>query len=198
MNLIFRGEEAAARRRSVFVFVLICVPMLSIAAVELPVEKRVRNIGGYCTWASLDTLARVNDIEELAGVMEYRRQQKACQPDPGYDDEIEAELQSRGVRYELRRQWSYETDLLERYAEAYGVAVSLVRGNPWSLGAHTIVVTRFTDEIVEFYDSSRPVDQNQRPKIWQCGRQWFDQWWLGSSVVVLPESADSEMIVTSG
>jgi hypothetical protein len=130
--------------------------------------------------------------------MEQRRQLKACEPDPGYDEAIEAELESRGVRYELRRQWTYETDLLERYAERYGVAVSLMHGNPCSNGAHTIVVTRFTDEIVEFYDSSRPLDQHKRPKIWQCGREWFGQWWLGSSVVVLPDSAESDMMLRSG
>jgi hypothetical protein len=172
-----------------------------LGAIELPVSVRVHNIGGYCTWASLDTLARANGIEQLKGVMERRRQQKASEPDPGYDEVIEAELQSCGVRYELRQQWSYETDLLEQYAETYGVAVSLMNGNPWSIGCHTIVVTKFTDEIVEFYDSSRPMDEKKQPKIWRCGREWFNQWWIGSSVVVLPGSPDtvaSDMIMTSG
>jgi hypothetical protein len=156
---------------------------------DLPVSARVENVGGYCTWASLDTLARANGVEQLRGVMEHRRQQNSCQPDPGYDDTIEAELQSRGVRYEMRKQWSFETDLLEQFAGKHGVAVSLVDGNPWSIGCHTIVVTKFTEEIVEFYDSSRPVDTNKKPKIWRCAREWFNTWWLGSSLVVLPDEA---------
>ena len=196
MTNVQKYSWSAAGRGGSFLLVLVAYGLAG--AIELPVDKRVQNIGGYCTWASLDTLARVNGIEQLQGVMEHRRKQKCCQPDPGYDEEIETELKARGVRYELRRQWSYETDLLEQYAESYGVAVSLMNGNPWSIGAHTIVVTRFTAEVVEFYDSSRPLDQNKQPKIWQCGREWFDQWWLGCSVVVLPGTADSEMMVSSG
>jgi hypothetical protein len=49
-------------------------------------------------------------------------------------------------------------------------------------------VTRFDEEVVEFYDSSKPVGPDKRPKIWRCGRAWFDRWWIGSSVVVFPGS----------
>ena len=164
------------------------------AAVELPVEARVANVGGYCTWACLDTLARANGVAPLCGVMGDRRQKKAAEEnpeiDPGYDEQIEAELQARGVRYELRPQWSFERDLLEQYAACYGVAVSLMSGNPWSIGCHTIVVTRYDEDWVEFYDSSKPVDKDKRPKIGAVGRAWFDEWWLGSSVVVFPEGAE--------
>jgi hypothetical protein len=157
-------------------------------ALDLSLEARVKNIGGYCTWACLDTLARANGIGKLRGVFDDRRERAHAAADPGYDDEIELELQSRGVRYELRPQWSFKRDLLERYAYGYGVAVSLMAGNPWSIGCHTIVVTRFDEDWVEFYDSSKPVDQEKKPKIWRCGRGWFDQWWLGSSVVVFPDN----------
>ena len=157
-------------------------------SLELPVDARVKNVDGYCTWACLDTLARANGIVPLRGVFKDRRERSQDAPaDPGYDDEIEWELTCRGVRFEMRPQWSYERDLLEQYAQCYGVAVSLMAGNPWSVGCHTIVVTRYDEEWVEFYDSSKPLDKDKRPKIWRCGRGWFDQWWLGSSVVVFPE-----------
>jgi hypothetical protein len=195
MKRTFIFKSAAARRlvlASQFIISLaLFTTVVPVNGLELPVAARVRNIGGYCTWASLDTLARANGIEQLRGVMEQRREQNSYQPDPGYDETIEAELQARGVRYEMRRQWSFETDLLSQYAEKHGVAVSLIHGNPWSIGCHTIVVTKFTEEVVEFYDSSRPVDTDQQPKIWRCGREWFNTWWLGCSVVVLPE--DSSM-----
>src|SRR5688572_22592041 len=121
MSTFYHPYAVAGARNSVAVLLVFSVAALQVQAVELPVAVRVLNIGGYCTWASLDTLARANGIDQLKGVMEHRRQQKSCLPDPGYDEEIEAELQSRGVRYEMRQQWSYETDLLERYAESYGV-----------------------------------------------------------------------------
>jgi hypothetical protein len=163
------------------------------AAKDLPVAARVNNVGSYCTWASLDTLARANGIPQLCGVMEERRKQNESQPDPGYDEKIEEELKSRGVRYELRAQWSFDRELLEKYAERYGVAVSLMSGNPWSIGCHTIVVTHYDEVWVEFYDSSKPVDAQKQPKIWRCGRAWFDQWWLGSSVVVFPGGGARDM-----
>jgi hypothetical protein len=191
MKRTFITKSAAACRLARYLLISLTVMATALPArgLELPVSARVQNIGGYCTWASLDTLARANGIEQLRGVMEQRREQNSCQPDPGYDETIEAELQARGVRYEMRKQWSFETDLLEQYAEKHGVAVSLIHGNPWSIGCHTIVVTKFTDESVEFYDSSRPVDTDQKPKIWRCGREWFNQWWLGCSVVVFPDDS---------
>jgi hypothetical protein len=191
----FRAACAGARR---FAFVALSLSLglgwtTHAAAFDLPIEARVQNVGSYCTWASLDTLARANGIPKLCGVMEERRQQNESQPDPGYDEKIEEELKSRGVRYALRGQWSFERDLLEQYAATYGVAVSLMAGNPWSIGCHTIVITHYDEQTVEFYDSSKPVDSDQRPKIWRCGRGWFDQWWLGSSVVVFPNDATMEM-----
>ena len=167
------------------------------SAIDIPVEARVRNIGGYCTWASLDTLARANGIEQLQGIMEARRATKRTIADPGYDNVIEAELQARGVRYQLRRQLSFERDLLEQYANSHGVAVSLKAGNPWSIGCHTIVVTWYDETTVEFYDSSKPVDSSQQPKVWSCGRGWFDAWWLGSSVVILPEDGSEQQVAAA-
>jgi hypothetical protein len=192
-NWHFRAAYKAARMFPILILVAgSCFPT-ELGAVELPVAARVENIGSYCTWASLDTLARANGIPRLCGVMEERRKQNESQPDPGYDDKIEEELKARGVRYELRPQWSYDRDLLERYAAKHGVAVSLMAGNPWSIGCHTIVVTRYDKVWVEFYDSSKPVDANKQPKIWRCGRTWFDQWWLGSSVVVFPGGKPKEL-----
>jgi hypothetical protein len=181
--------------RTAFFFILLSAAPAS--AIDLPVAARVRNIGGYCTWACLDTLARANGIEKLQGVMEARRASQGTADDPGYDDVIEAELQARGVHYELRRQLSFERDLLEQYANSHGVAVSLKAGNPYSIGCHTIVVTRYDDTTVEFYDSSKPVDAAKKPKVWTCGRGWFDAWWLGSSVVILPDDDSGGQIAAA-
>jgi len=185
--------------RAAVLFLLVLFAGLSpVRAIELPIAARVRNIGGYCTWASLDTLARTNGCGRLRGIFNARRARQQTVADPGYDHVIEAELKARGVRYELRPQFSYDRELLEQYADPHGVAVSLKSGNPWSIGCHTIVVTRYDETTVEFYDSSKPVDASQQPKVWTCGRAWFDTWWLGSSVVVFPDDeAESQAAAQS-
>src|SRR5262245_55906927 len=111
---------------------MVIVSSATTWAIDIPIAARVRNIGGYCTWASLDTLARANGVGRLRGILQARRATRRTAVDPGYDDVIEAELKARGVRYELRRQFSYDRDLLEQYANSHGVAVSLKSGNPWS------------------------------------------------------------------
>jgi hypothetical protein len=161
-------------------------------AIDLPVEARVANVGSYCTWASLDTVARANGVQQLSGILEERRRRNMARPDPGYDRTIAAELEARRVHYAICPQGSYDRNLLKRFANTYGVVVSLAAGNPWSIGCHTIVVTQYNDERVEFYDSSRPVDQYRRPRVWYCSRGWFDQWWIGSSVVVFPDDNEPD------
>jgi hypothetical protein len=159
----------------------------SLAQAEIPPQARVLNKGGYCAWASLDTMARANGIRSLVGIFEDRRKSGHVN-DPGYDSLIIAELKARGVRYELRPFASYDRKLLENYADQ-GVMVSLLRGNPWSIGCHAIVVTRYDGQLVEFYDSSKPT-QGGQPKTWTCGRDWFDRWWTGASVAVFGESGE--------
>lgn len=157
-------------------------------AVDIPDEHRIKNVGGYCTWSSIGTVAKHLGIERLQNVAAERWYAKDGQPDPGYDEDIIAELDSRKIKYEIRKQWSNsDVSLLEQYADKYGVVVSLIQGNPWSIGCHTIVVTAFNRETVEFYDSSRPTDDNHQPVTWACSRQWFETWWLGSSLVILPD-----------
>jgi hypothetical protein len=155
----------------------------NVAAIDLPEACRVRNIGPMCAWASLDTLARANEVQDLVGVLEYRR---ANWPEElAYDGVIKAELDRRGVHYDFRNQYSYDRSLLYQYSVPFGVAVALKAGNPHSIGCHMIVVTHYDSKRVEFYDSSKPVRDGQ-PKTWRCGRPWFDQWWLGCSIVVFP------------
>jgi hypothetical protein len=69
--------------------------------------------------------------------------------------------------------------VLEKYADSHGVVVSLKHGNPHSLGCHAIVLTSYNKSTVCFYDSNKP------NHTYQCGRTWFDQWWLGDSLVLL-------------
>lgn len=157
----------------------------SAVAIELPEECRVENRGPMCAFAALETLGRTHGITALYGLRDDRYEK-----DPRgltYDSTIADELSRRGVRYELRPQWSFDRSLLRRYANSHGVVVALKPGNNWSGGCHAVAVTRYDDEWVEFYDCNRTT-QNGRAKIWRCPRRWFDeQGWMGSSVVVLKE-----------
>jgi hypothetical protein len=110
--------------RSLLILALLATPALA----ELPEAARVPNIGGYCSWASLDSLARANDVQPLVGILGDRR--ASGKPvDPGYDSEIIAELKARGVRYEFRPHGSYDREVLYRHAETSGVMVAIMAGN---------------------------------------------------------------------
>jgi hypothetical protein len=122
----------------------------------------------------------------LIGIRDQRRDKTKAAADPGYESAVVGELNSRNVHYERRPQLSFQRDLLEQYAVSHGVVVALKQGNPWCGGCHSIVVSGYDDSRVSFYDSSRPV-HNGEPKIWTCGRDWFDAWWLGDSLVLLGE-----------
>jgi hypothetical protein len=150
----------------------------SAAALELPEACRVRNrVGGFCTFACLDALARCHNVKPLQGILEA---EVARSPNGsrGYDDKVNDRLQALGVPFLLQRHGDYRRDLLERYAETRGCVVTLRHGNPWSIGSHSVTVLRYADE-VKFYDP------NRTQKIWTCGRGWFDYWWGGNAIVIL-------------
>lgn len=195
---------------------LIAILALTLAcpafAFDIPVEKRVHNQGNYCTWASIETLGRTHGVEELTGLMQSRRAQKTrrvwapmqgqwttvAASDPGYNFAVRRQLDELGVRYLLDDDYAFNRDTLWCYANTHGCVVTLKAGNPHSLGCHSIVVVHYDADIVRFYDSSKPFDdasqrfKSGKPKIWQCNRAWFDQWWAGNAIVILGDEAEGE------
>jgi hypothetical protein len=109
-----------------------------------------------------------------------------------YHPDIEIELKKRKVNYLMHQEFSRKLDLLEKYADTNGVAVTFGRGNPHSVGCHMVVVTLFDDNQVEFYDNSKPLDKEGKPKIWKCNRSWFNQSWLGDSIVILGDNENAD------
>jgi hypothetical protein len=157
--------------------------LLLVCQLEIPQEARIKNPGAYCSWACLEVLARTHDIDKLQGILADRMKRKGGHPDPGYDEVMKDELDRRGVEYEIRNQWSFDTYLLDNYASTLGVAVSLKQGNPYCVGCHHIVVIHCDKMTVQFYDSNTP-----EKKFWTCSREWFNVWWLGNSLVVFPKA----------
>jgi hypothetical protein len=132
----------------IFKIILLIIIFLtpSLMAIDLPVECRVHNKGSYCVWASLDTLARFNRVDNLIGCHQDRinEDNKLGMYRYTYHTNIEIELKKRNVKYLIEQQQSRKTHLLEKYAATHGVAACLSQGNPHSEGGcHMIVITEF-------------------------------------------------------
>jgi hypothetical protein len=150
-------------------------------AVELPEAVRIPNWGGYCTWACLGTLAKRHGwpypVQNIMREVWTKNGQLPAYA--GYDHRIERELQAAGVLYLMRPQFSYDRTLLEHFAESHGVQFAFAIGTP-GIGCHSCVCVSYGPDVVKYYDPNRP------KTIMQVDRAFFDRWWLGSSVVILP------------
>jgi hypothetical protein len=181
---------------TVYIFLLLTA---SAGAIDLLPEHRVHNIGNYCGWSSLESLANYHDIEGLKGLLKRVRQwdidEKHQYVSVCYDHVMEEYLTRYKVPHKITKQWSMDRTLLEEYANTHGVAVALQAGNPHSIGCHMIVLTHYDSEPdgkVKFYDSSKPLDKSGKPKTWECGRGWFDRYWLGNACVIFRDKETTE------
>lgn len=160
--------------------ILLAVLVMFARGFDIPPDAREKNPGSYCTWASIQAVGRTHDIWQLEHIL---REQVREYPNgfPGYEELVTGRMTSLGVNFSYSPQGKHDHTILEKYADSDGVVVSLKRGNPHSKGCHSIVLTSYNDSTVCFYDSNKP-DRN-----YKCGRAWFDQWWLGDSLVILTD-----------
>lgn len=165
-------------------------------AVDLPISARHHNTSNYCTWSALDTLARTHNISALIGITRQRYDRNGgAFSDPGFDAAVRQELTSRGVKFEMREHGSFDRSLLEQFTASHGVVIGWKVGTP-TMGCHSVVVTQYDDDAgtadspgwVHYYDPSKPLDKDKQPKIWRVQRSFFDQYWMGGSIVVFGDS----------
>lgn len=175
-----------------FSIIFLLLPNFSWA-IDLDRKDRVKNEPpGYCSWASLETLGRHNDIKPLINLVETRKQE----PDPlvletdaagkqhyvkmpkhvGSDSILRAKLLELKVKFRMTNTDSKDRSLLDS-ANSVGVVVGVEQGARGP-AAHMIVLTHFDEKTVRFYDCNQPDD------IWEGSREWFDYWWTGLSIVV--------------
>jgi hypothetical protein len=179
-------------RKSIALLLLAALVLIAARAraVEIPIEARHHNVANYCTWSALDTLARTHGIASLVGITRQRWDSfKGRFSDPGLDAEVRKELTARGVEFQMRDHGSYDRALLENFTASHGVVIGWKTGTP-TMGCHSVVVTEYDqqpDGSVRYYDPSKPL-QNGQPKIWTVPRSFFDQWWMGGSIVVFSNS----------
>jgi hypothetical protein len=141
-----------------------------------------------CAWASIETLARVHEIESLYGLRDYRFTKRGNEP--AYDTAIKAELDARKVSYKLAKHGSYDRSLLP-LANDYGVVVAFKAGTGWSRMMHDVVLTKYDDKEVEFWCSDKRQSGGVKGQ-WKAPRAWFDRAWSGGAIVIYPSEASAE------
>lgn len=162
--------------------------------IEIPFKCRVLNWHpGYCTWASIETLGAVHGIKELDMLVknrsdemdEYYQNDKGewiCyKKNVGWDYAVTNKLNSLKIKFINQKHDNYNRRLLEKYANKYGCVVTIKgdeKGNGVSVSDHSIVVTKYCDTQVTFFDSNRPAH------MYVASRAWFDYWWAGNTIVI--------------
>ena len=159
--------------------------------VEVPDACRVDNIGGRCTWASIETAGNVNGCQGTRGIVKLRLKKHRVTNDPGYMPTVRKQLDELGVRYVAHDDYKYDREALAKYANEHGAVVTIMPGNTHCGGPHSIYVTEYTDKIVRFYDPNRPLRGSKAPHLWTAQRKFFDKFWAGNFVVILPDESES-------
>lgn len=148
---------------------------------EVPAQARVSNPGGYCCWACLETLGRMNDIPELHDLLKRRQ----ADPDDyfldlrnfeyvpvpknvGDERSLYKKLKALHIRHEIQHTGNFDRRLLAS-ANKQGVLVVI--------GDHGVVLTRYGDDGVEYYD---PNDSNTHIK----SAVWFHENWTGMVILL--------------
>jgi hypothetical protein len=166
--------------------VVLLLPSLGYA-LDLPERVRVRNCGGRCAWACLETAANALGDDRLRGLVNLRgglSRDAHKTYDYGNTLKIADQLDALGVRYHIDRDYTYDFDTLRKYANRRGVVVSLYEGSLYLEGrtlkeCHAVLLTDFRDDGVKFYCPDSPW------KLWRGELAWFRKAWTGSAVVIL-------------
>lgn len=145
-----------------------------ISRAEVPVQARVVNPGGYCCWACLESLGRMNDIPELFNLLKQRQ----ADPDDyfldlrhfeyvpknlGDERTIRKKLKALHIKHEIQHTGNFDRKLLDD-ANKQGIVVAV--------NGHGVVLTRYGEDKVEYYD---PNDGNVHIK----SADWFHDNWSG-------------------
>jgi hypothetical protein len=148
----------------------------AVGKAEVPTNARVSNPGGYCCWACLETLGRMNDIPELFDLLKDRKSDPddyfldlrnfKYVPIPkniGDERSLRKKLKSLHIKHEMQHTGDFDRRLLGN-ANQQGVLVTVED--------HGIVLTRYSEDEVEYYD---PNDGKMHIK----SNGWFHEKWTG-------------------
>jgi hypothetical protein len=164
--------------RNIFAVALLAVTAPAFA-IQLRSSSFVPNEGGYCTWASLDTLGRHHDLHYVKGLLQRRRNWVRTAIDPGYTSAVKAQLDVLNVDYILHDDGAFDRAALTKYTKSHGCVVTLMAGS--GFGCHSVVLCEY-DERVTFFDPNSK-------RLWHGTKAWFDTYWSGNMVVLLGEKS---------
>lgn len=170
--------------------ILVVLYTTQIFALDIPPSCHVDNQDpGYCAWASLEILGKVHGIHELDNILENRKKdsdtyvlsdnQWIVHPkNLGYNYALRGKLTRLKVKFWMQDSGLYNRKLL-KYADSHGCLVAVRAGAiPGYKQAHGIIITKYKDGAVTFYDCNTP------KKTWVATKEWFDYYWTGLAIVV--------------
>lgn len=169
---------------------LACSP--AWAQISIDKKHRVSNLPpGYCSWCSIEMLGRHHGIKPLFDLVKLRQKDsdawvqvngewRVYKKNRGYDFTIRMKLDELGVAYRMSGVGRFDRSLIE-YAmkNKLGCAVAAKTG-AFGNTPHAFVLTHYDSKIVKF------IDPNYAEWNYEATRGWFDTWWDGWVLVLLP------------
>jgi len=203
-------------KRAVFLLALffVCTSFV-FADIKIEEEHRVENMKpGYCCWASIETLGRKHGIKQLHGLVKRRSQEsdfkqwdsktqawkqlpyvwveypngskRKVHRSPGDDQAMINRLRKLNVAFKFQSSGNYDLGLI-KYAMKNKLGCMVVfdwggwkRGYRRGAYTHAVVLTKFNDKEVMF------IDPNKTHKYWWVSRAWFNRYWMGETLVIVP------------
>jgi len=151
---------------------VLIVPALSTAEVDIPGECRVANKPpGRCGWCALETLARRHGIKALYGLVE----KQASQSRP---KDLERVVAASELKYRLQHRGTQDTDILHfAVREDLGAVVGF-RPESRGAGGHIVTLVDFGDDDVRY------IDPNQPSEVRTMDAETFMDRWDGFALVL--------------
>lgn len=149
----------------------------SSPAIELT-GHRIKNVGGRCTWACIETAGRAIGLTKLHGFA-YAQPN----PQPGHTATVRKLLTALNVRFVLEDDYVYNLDHFTTYANSHGVIVTIMAGSDFVdfSSCHSILVKDYGEQVVEYFDPNHPLESRS------VSRAKFDKFWSGNAIVILPD-----------
>lgn len=174
--------------RKILIALVILLFPLQLFAIDINKADRVKNFPpGYCAFCCLETLGHHHKIKNLYNLAQDRTKDPDewiweadqwiyAHHNEGYYTTVKAKLDKLGIKHWIQKQGNFDRTLLP-YANNYGCVVGMKAGVFGKYG-HAIILTKYTETKVEFFDPNWP-EYN-----WEASREWFDYYWEGFLIMV--------------
>lgn len=203
---------------SLFCVLAICV--FSFAEVDIPQDKRVKNLeSGVCVWCAIENLANVHGIDQLKGIAKYRHENygnklvfvpggyivdifgnwiqtggywMSVNEAPGSIERVLEEFERLKVKkFKIQPIGDLNQEILnEAISKNIGCAIG-VKDYPGEGDLHMVTLTELTKEKVVF------IDNNGKCERFEKTRKWFDDHWMGYTILIYPNEKEPEQIKES-